>query len=438
MRRQLAALAAASVRRRPSPSRRPRLRATVFSRSARHVRGGAATLDRPCAGHLRGVVACRLAYAGTSQPCDASRDRHTDDAFACCDSRCRTCLGRAARRSRTSGCTWPLGWFGYLVLLGGWIVLQKREPVATLSWLLGLALLPYVGFLIYYVFGPQRIQRQRLRRARTRAALPAAGRPRRPAPMRSSWRKLAQATTGLPPTTATRRAPADRRRAPSTTRCWPTIAQATRPRPPRVLHLHAGPHRHRAARCAGRTRARRRARCACCWMRSARARPRGASSQPLLEAGGELAWFHPHAASAAFWQRPWLNMRTHRKIVVIDGRIAYTGGINITDDEDERLRSDAYRDLHLRLEGDVGARAAAGVRRGLGLRHRQTATASPHRARTRSREPGRSPTQVLMSGPDSSWEAIHRLHVAAIHAARHAGLAGRRPISCPARRRAWR
>jgi hypothetical protein len=29
------------------------------------------------------------------------------------------------------------GWLGYLVLLGGWIVLQKREPVATLSWLLG-------------------------------------------------------------------------------------------------------------------------------------------------------------------------------------------------------------------------------------------------------------------------------------------------------------
>ena len=40
------------------------------------------------------------------------------------------------------------GWLLYVVWLGGWIVLQKREPVATLSWLLGLALLPYVGFLI--------------------------------------------------------------------------------------------------------------------------------------------------------------------------------------------------------------------------------------------------------------------------------------------------
>jgi cardiolipin synthase len=48
-----------------------------------------------------------------------------------------------------------------------------------------------------------------------------------------------------------------------------------------------------------------------------------------------------------------LNLRTHRKIAVIDGHIAYTGGINVTDEEDERLRADAYRDLHLRLEGAV-------------------------------------------------------------------------------------
>ena len=56
-------------------------------------------------------------------------------------------------------------WLLYLIPLGIWIVLQKREPVATLSWLLGLALLPYIGFLVYHVFGPQRIRRQRLRRA---------------------------------------------------------------------------------------------------------------------------------------------------------------------------------------------------------------------------------------------------------------------------------
>ncbi len=65
-----------------------------------------------------------------------------------------------------------LAWGGYLLSLAGWIVLQKREPVATLSWLISLAALPYLGFVIYFVLGPQRINRQRLRRVRARAALP--------------------------------------------------------------------------------------------------------------------------------------------------------------------------------------------------------------------------------------------------------------------------
>ena len=54
---------------------------------------------------------------------------------------------------------WITGaWLLYLVPLCAWIVLQKREPVATLSWLLSLALLPYVGYLIYFLLGPQRIR----------------------------------------------------------------------------------------------------------------------------------------------------------------------------------------------------------------------------------------------------------------------------------------
>ena len=44
-----------------------------------------------------------------------------------------------------------VGWLTYLLLLGGWIVLQKREPVATLSWVLSLAMLPYLGYLIYFL-----------------------------------------------------------------------------------------------------------------------------------------------------------------------------------------------------------------------------------------------------------------------------------------------
>ena len=64
-----------------------------------------------------------------------------------------------------------LAWLFYLLLLCGWIVLQKREPVATLSWLLSLAMLPYLGYVIYFLLGPQKITRQRLRRNLTRKGM---------------------------------------------------------------------------------------------------------------------------------------------------------------------------------------------------------------------------------------------------------------------------
>jgi len=132
----------------------------------------------------------------------------------------------------------------------------------------------------------------------------------------------------------------------------------------------------------------------------------------LVDAGGELAWFHP-SRILQVWKRPWLNLRSHRKIVVIDNRIAYTGGINITDEEDERLRDDAYRDLHLRVEGNVVSSLQL-----VFIEDWAYATGAPPLslpAPTPVR--GHVPVQVLVSGPDSSWEAIHRLHVGAIHGA---------------------
>ena len=92
---------------------------------------------------------------------------------------------------------------GWRINERGWIVLQKREPVATLSWVMSLALLPYVGFLIYFLLGPQKIQRQRLRRGRSRSGLEQfAGTPAGD-PQCIELARLGQATTGLAPSSAT-------------------------------------------------------------------------------------------------------------------------------------------------------------------------------------------------------------------------------------------
>ena len=64
-----------------------------------------------------------------------------------------------------------LAWSGYIAVLSVWIVMQKRAPVSTMSWILSLALLPFAGFVVYYFLGPQRMKKQRLKRLRSQAAL---------------------------------------------------------------------------------------------------------------------------------------------------------------------------------------------------------------------------------------------------------------------------
>ena len=307
-----------------------------------------------------------------------------------------------------------LGWIAYLLGMGGWIVLQKRAPAATLGWVLGLAALPYVGFVVYYVFGPQRIKRQRLRRARARLVLPVAD-DVIPSTDTVELNKLAQATTGLPATTAI----ALRLLVDGAATYDALLADVGRAQ--HHIHLeyyiYAADDTGTALRDAlvERARAGVAVRLLLDAVGSAKC-PRRFFT-PLLEAGGELAWFHP-MRFGRIWKRPWVNLRSHRKIVVIDGRIGFTGGINITDEENERVRSDAYRDLHVRLEGDAVRSLqlvfvedwayATGTREFIS----SVAKAMP------LAQGGLIQAQVLTSGPDSPWEAIHRLHVGAIHAAR--------------------
>ena len=48
------------------------------------------------------------------------------------------------------------------------------------------------------------------------------------------------------------------------------------------------------------------------------------------------------------------NNRSHRKIVVIDGKIAYTGGVNIADEYvNERIRFGHWKDTAIRIDGDA-------------------------------------------------------------------------------------
>ena len=55
-----------------------------------------------------------------------------------------------------------------------------------------------------------------------------------------------------------------------------------------------------------------------------------------------------------------MNNRTHRKLLIVDGRIAFTGGVGIGDPWDGHAQDkDHWRDMHFRIEGPVVAQFQA-------------------------------------------------------------------------------
>ena len=73
--------------------------------------------------------------------------------------------------------------------------------------------------------------------------------------------------------------------------------------------------------------------------------------KPLIKAGGEVAEFFPLLFDLKLFNLK-TNYRNHKKIVVIDGKIGYTGGINIRDDHlGKHKKLSPWRDTHIKIIG---------------------------------------------------------------------------------------
>ncbi|WP_198970387.1 cardiolipin synthase [Xylophilus sp. ASV27] len=317
-----------------------------------------------------------------------------------------------------------IAWTGYIVVLAVWIVLQKRSPLSTLSWILSMAVLPVLGFVLYYFLGPQRLRRQRLKRLRSHSRLYAKAdldslRPQA-AQAPSHLRQLGQlglASCDIPVSTAS-----DVRLLVGGAQTFDALFEAIRAAR-RHVHLEYYIFEPDGIGTALRDllvqKARQgvKVRLLVDALGSKRLGRRFLA--PLRAAGAEVGLFHDTRIGRRL--RPVINFRTHRKIVVCDGTLGFTGGLNITDEEDERRRPDAYHDVHLRLQGNA-------------VRWLQTVfledwsyATGEHWRRTTQEEfaellppssPGAHPVQIIASGPDNEREAIHRMLVAAIHVAR--------------------
>lgn len=298
-----------------------------------------------------------------------------------------------------------------------WVLQTKRETMSAIAWSLTVLLLPFLGAFLFFVFGSQSVRRiRRKQRKRSAYKMLAGGRDGSPkVDVPAKWDVLARlghhgdgfpVTGGNAVTLYNLGEPA-----------FEAMLEAIRAA---EHHVHfqffifrndASGRRFIDALCE-------------CARRGVEVRFLYDSvgsynlSRRLLKqlrlAGGRASSFLPIFNPMYRFR---LNLRNHRKIVVIDGKVAFTGGLNIGD---EYLglapRFGHWRDTHLRVEGP----AAASLQR-IFLEDWFFATEEAvHGTRyfPKPPTPGRSLVQVVHSGPDADYKTIRETYFAGILNAR--------------------
>jgi cardiolipin synthase A/B len=72
--------------------------------------------------------------------------------------------------------------------------------------------------------------------------------------------------------------------------------------------------------------------------------------EQMTSAGCDLAWFNP----VRWYSLGRFNHRTHRKVLVVDGRVGFTGGVGIASEwTGDAEDADHWRDDHFRFDGPV-------------------------------------------------------------------------------------
>lgn len=141
---------------------------------------------------------------------------------------------------------------------------------------------------------------------------------------------------------------------------------------------------------------------------------KGDAQKTLEGAGVKVAHFHPIRIS----NLGRLNNRDHRKLVILDGRIAYTGGFGFADEWTGHAQDKKhYRDTGLRLEGPVVHRLQAAFSENW----IEETGEIPADAKFFPPMPavGNTPAHVAYTSPTGSISSVQILYYLAIRAAKH-------------------
>jgi cardiolipin synthase len=209
------------------------------------------------------------------------------------------------------------------------IILERRQPAATVAWVLSIALLPVVGVPLYFLVGGRRIRRH------IRAKIGAVGstessvenrlRPEElPTPLSAACGRVLTAAGAPPPVLGNRVSVID-----GGVAVYESVLRLIEEARDHIhgqffiLDVDAVGKRFIHA-LASRARAGVRVRLLLDAVGSWRALLQ--IVRPLRKAGGEVAAFLPALPLHRKWSA---HLRNHRKLLIADGRAAFTGGMNI-------------------------------------------------------------------------------------------------------------
>jgi cardiolipin synthase len=139
-----------------------------------------------------------------------------------------------------------------------------------------------------------------------------------------------------------------------------------------------------------------------------------ASLDRMREAGVEVHRYH----KPVWWKLARLNNRTHRKLLIVDGKIGFTGGVGIADKWRGHAQDpDHWRDTHFRVEGPVVGQMQAVFNDNWTKATGAVLDGPLYFPALQPR--GGMPAQMFSSSPTGGSESMHLMYLLAITAARH-------------------
>ena len=117
------------------------------------------------------------------------------------------------------------------------------------------------------------------------------------------------------------------------------------------------------------------------------------------------------------WRMPFLNLRSHKKILVVDGSVGFTGGLNIADENVMATHpKEPVQDTHFRIEGPVVCQLAEAFVQDWSFAADEELDGDAWFPDIAS--PGQALARVIDSGPDEDLEKIEFAILQAVACAR--------------------